>query len=72
MSVIYVAAPVLNDQPRGLKAPLVSFGGASSESDWPCQNCGKLNYPSFNLCWHCQHRRHKKSRDFIAQTLLHI
>jgi hypothetical protein len=24
--------------------------------DWICQNCGEKNYPSFRLCWNCQHR----------------
>ena len=24
--------------------------------DWICPNCGEKNYPSFKLCWNCQHK----------------
>ncbi|HEY7771692.1 MAG TPA: DUF2007 domain-containing protein [Marinagarivorans sp.] len=24
--------------------------------DWICLNCGEKNYPSFKLCWNCQHK----------------
>lgn len=24
--------------------------------DWVCPNCREKNYPSFKLCWNCQHK----------------
>lgn len=28
----------------------------AEQADWTCSNCKEKNYPSFGVCWNCQHK----------------
>ncbi len=46
----------LNDIPKARKI-LEVLESEVEGHDWNCANCNEVNYPNFNLCWNCQHRR---------------
>ena len=47
-----------NDEERAIQA-LKCLDEPESQGDWLCANCSEKNYPSFNICWNCQHKKHK-------------
>lgn len=44
------------DEPRAMQV-LKCLGESQQEADWQCANCSEKNYPSFGVCWNCQHRK---------------
>ena len=38
------------------KQLIAQLTSEQTAANWLCKNCGEKNYPSFKLCWNCQHR----------------